>query len=217
MGYSEGTCSYCNFELSYVSLRWTAALVIFFVTCFYTLCGSWAIGVFLLLCRPSSWKHSATTFWNASIKNNCISRTMQWIEMWLLPLHCREPAHSNDTSIAGLICSFGVSTAKIYCLVIEGATHSTFFSYTFSIQGSYGDKYQACSTRVVLLPDSAKILPRVTSEKKQETISVIHSWLTNLSDCYVKLHLAKAGIDARALAIFLQLSDSVDSAFIFVV
>ena len=41
---------------------------------------------FLPLWGPSSWKHSATTFWNAWIKNNCILRTMQRIQMGLVPL-----------------------------------------------------------------------------------------------------------------------------------
>ena len=41
----------------------------------------------------------------------------------------------------------------------------------FSTQGSYGDKCQACSSRVLLLSDGAKILPRVASEKKEKTMS----------------------------------------------
>ena len=48
----------------------------------------------------------------------------------------------------------------------------TQFSATpLSAQGSYGDEYQACSSRVLQLSNSAKILPRVASEREQEAAS----------------------------------------------
>ena len=49
---------------------------------------------FQLLCWPSSWKHGATTFWNALIKSICILRTMQCVQLlvvseyWSLILCC---------------------------------------------------------------------------------------------------------------------------------
>ena len=46
---------------------------------------------------PSSWKHSATTFWNAWIKNNCISRTMQRIQTGLVPLRWWETVQQELT------------------------------------------------------------------------------------------------------------------------
>ena len=46
-----------------------------------------------------------------------------------------------------------------------------FTSTTHSAQGSYGDKYQACSSRVLQLFNSAETLPRVASEKEQEAAS----------------------------------------------
>ena len=46
----------------------------------------------------------------------------------------------------------------------------TQFSATpLSVQVSYGDEYQVC--RVLLLSNSAEILPRVASEKEQEAVS----------------------------------------------
>ena len=42
-----------------------------------------------------------------SRKNNCILRTMQLIQMWLVALRWWEPTHSNDINIVGLICSLG--------------------------------------------------------------------------------------------------------------
>ena len=38
-------------------------------------------------------------------------------------------------------------------------------------QGSYGDEYQACSSRVLQLSNSAEILLRVASEREQEAVS----------------------------------------------
>ena len=38
-------------------------------------------------------------------------------------------------------------------------------------QGSYGNKHQACSSRVLQLSNSAEILPRVASEREQEATS----------------------------------------------
>ena len=46
-----------------------------------------------------------------------------------------------------------------------------FSSTPLSAQGSYGDKYQACSSRVFQLPNSAETLLRVASEKEQEAAS----------------------------------------------
>ena len=54
---------------------------------------------------------------------------MQRIQTGLVLLRWWEPAHSNDTNIVGLIFSLGCpqrKTTKIYCPIIEGATHSTF-------------------------------------------------------------------------------------------
>ena len=46
------------------------------------------------------------------------------------------------------------------------------FSATpLSAQGSYGDEYQACSSRVLQLSISVEILPRVASEREQEAAS----------------------------------------------
>ena len=48
----------------------------------------------------------------------------------------------------------------------------TQFSATpLSAQGSYGDEYQACSSRVLQLANSAEILPIVASEREQEATS----------------------------------------------
>ena len=46
-----------------------------------------------------------------------------------------------------------------------------FSSTLLSAQGSYGDKYQACSSRVLQLSNSTETLPRVASEKEQEAAS----------------------------------------------
>ena len=56
-------------------------------------------------------------------QEHLISKTMQRIQTGLVPLCSWEPAHSNTM---GLICSLGCPQWKIYCLIIEGATHSTF-------------------------------------------------------------------------------------------
>ena len=48
----------------------------------------------------------------------------------------------------------------------------TQFSATpLSAQGSYRVEYQACSSRVLQLSNSAEILPRVASEREQEAAS----------------------------------------------
>ena len=46
-----------------------------------------------------------------------------------------------------------------------------FSATSLSVQGSYGYEYQACSSRVLQLSNSAKILPRVASEKEQKAAS----------------------------------------------
>ena len=48
--------------------------VMFLFVAWYLSCSCFSC--FLLLCRPSWWKHCATSFW---IKNNCISRTTNWV------------------------------------------------------------------------------------------------------------------------------------------
>ena len=46
------------------------------------------------------------------------------------------------------------------------------FSATpLSAQGSHGDEYQECSSRVLQLSNSAEIFPRVASEREQEAMS----------------------------------------------
>ena len=48
----------------------------------------------------------------------------------------------------------------------------TQFSATpHSAQASYGDECQACSSRVLQLPNSVEIFSRVASERKQEAMS----------------------------------------------
>ena len=54
----------------------------------------------------------------------------------------------------------------------DGATHALNFPETpLSAQGSYRDEYQACSSRVLQLSNSAEILPRVASEREHEAAS----------------------------------------------
>ena len=55
-------------------------------------------------------------------------------------------------------------------LLMEQPTR--FSATTLSAQGSYGDKYQACSSRVSQLSNSAdEIFSRVASEREQEAAS----------------------------------------------
>ena len=46
-----------------------------------------------------------------------------------------------------------------------------FWVTALSVQGSYGDEYLVCSSRVLQLSNSVEILPRVASEKEQEAAS----------------------------------------------
>ena len=54
-------------------------------------------------------------------------------------------------------------------LLMEQPTQ--FSSTPLSAQGNYGDEYQAYSSRVLQLSNSAEILPRVASEREQEAAS----------------------------------------------
>ena len=45
-----------------------------------------------------------------------------------------------------------------------------FSAKPLSAQGNYGDKYQACSSRVLHLSNSVEILPKVASGKEQPII-----------------------------------------------
>ena len=51
---------------------------------------------------------------------------------------------------------------------MDGATHSIFGNIPLS---AHGYEYQACSSRVLQLSNSAKILLRVASEREQEVAS----------------------------------------------
>ena len=66
-----------------------------------------------------------------------------------------------------------------------------FLATPFSVQGSYGDEYQACSSRVLQLSNSAEIWPRVASEREQEAAS-------ENTILFRKSPLAQVGIDDRA-------------------
>ena len=55
---------------------------------------------------------------------------------------------------------------KIHYPIIERVT-TKLFGNNPSTQGTYGDEYQACSSRVLWIPNDAAILPRVGSEKEQ--------------------------------------------------
>ena len=81
---------------------------------------------------------------------------------------------SNDTSIACLYCiAGGVHAEKVGKSTVRSLMKQpTQFSATpLSAQGSYGDEYQAHSSRVLQLSNSAEILPRVASEREQEAAS----------------------------------------------
>ena len=67
-------------------------------------------------------------------------------------------------------------------------------------QGSYGDEYQACSSRILQLSNSAEILPIVASEREQEAASenkIFHPIIV-WSEMLRSSPLAQAGIDDRA-------------------
>ena len=124
-----------------------------------------------------------------SRKNNCISRTMQ---TGLVPLRCWQPAHSNDINIVGLICSLGCpqrKTTKIYCLIFEGETHST-FSDTLQHprqlqQQTSGMQQQGLVASWWCKNLAAGCFKEGTGNDVQKCM--IHSRLWNVSDSHVKL------------------------------
>ena len=70
--------------------------------------------------------------------------------------------------IAGGVYSEKICKSTVRLLMKQ----PTQFSATpLSVQGSYGDEYQVCSSRVLQLSNSAEILPRVASEREQEAVS----------------------------------------------
>ena len=110
---------------------------------------------------------------------------------------------SNDTSTVCLLHSWGCplrNNTKI-TLSDHWLSNPTQFSATpLSAQGSYGDEYQACSSRVLQLSNSAEILLRVASEREQEAPSknTLFSPIIEWSEILRWLPLAQAGIDDRA-------------------
>ena len=72
-------------------------------------------------------------------------------------------------SLRKLFCDLYIY--EIHCPIIDGATHSIFSNTPQCLRQLYGDKYQACNSRVLQLSNSAEILPRVASEKEQEAAS----------------------------------------------
>ena len=147
---------------------------------------------FLLLWGPSSRKHGATTFWNPWTKNNCISKTMQCVQTGLVLLCCWQPAHSNDINIVGLICNLGCpqqKTAKIYFLIIEGATHST-FSDTLQHPRQLRQQTSGVQQQGLVASRWCKNLAaRCFKEGTGNDVRkyMIRSRLSNVSDSHVKL------------------------------
>ena len=116
--------------------------------------------------------------------------------------------HSSDTRIVGLGCP-QQKTTKIYCPVLEGATHSTFQQY---LSASMVLQLQLSGIQQGLVASQwCKILPRVASIREGTPNDVqkymIHSQLSNVSNNYIKSLLAQAKNDAGAP--FFQLPDSV--------
>ena len=81
-----------------------------------------------------------------------LTKTMQHIKMRFLPLRLWGPAHSNGISIIGLMCSLGCR----HCEKLWKFTVLSLSEWPTQQFSDYGDKYQACSSRVMLLPDGAK-------------------------------------------------------------
>ena len=71
------------------------------------------------------------------------------------------------------IAAWGVHAEKICKSTVRSLMEQpTQFSATpLSAQSSYGVEYQACSSRVLQVSNSAEILPRVDSEREQEVAS----------------------------------------------
>ena len=77
---------------------------------------------------------------------------------------------------------------------------TTFSATPLSAQDSYGDKCQACSSRVLQLSNSVEIFSRVASEREQEATSqnkIFHPIIV-WSEMLRSSPLAQAGIDDRA-------------------
>ena len=79
-------------------------------------------------------------------------------------------------------------------LLMEQPTR--FSATTLSAQGSFGDEYQACSSRVLQLSNSAEILPRVASEREQEAASenTLFIRLSNVPKFYANRPQHKQGL-----------------------
>ena len=103
----------------------------------------------------------------------------------------------------------GVHAEKISKSTVRSLMEQpTQFSVTpLSTQGSYGDEYQACSSRVLQLSNSAEILPRVASEREQEATSE-NTIFYPIIDC--------SEILLRRSSSIFQLPNTVDSTFLSV-
>ena len=115
---------------------------------------------FLLLCGPSSQKHT-TTFWNVWIKNNFFSRNMQHIKMRLVPFQY-------------LICSLRCpqqKTTKFYHPIIEGVIHPTFQEQPSALWAATTINVRRAAAGSCSFLMVQKILLKDASEKEQETLS----------------------------------------------
>ena len=145
---------------------------------------------FLLLCGPSSRKHSATTLWNVWSKNNCISRTL--LLKHDLYHYVGKDQHISVILILGLMCSLGcpqwekmkwkftvmslreqlTQLSAIYPSVFKAATVT---NIRRAAAGS-------CSFQTVQ-KFCWKMLHK--RNRKQCPRNTIHSRLSNVSNCYV--------------------------------
>ena len=130
-----------------------------------------------------------------SRKNSCSSKTMQHIKTRLVPLHWQGPVHSIDTGIVDLMCSRGCpqwKTTKIWCLFIEGATHSRYEWHSRQLWGQTSGMQQQGLVASRWYKNLAK---RCFIEGTENDIrkKMIRSRLSNVSDCHVKSQLALAG------------------------
>ena len=92
--------------------------------------------------------------------------------MRLSPLRWYGPVDPNDTGIVG--SDLGIYNEKLRKSTVRSLIEqpTQFLAKPLSAQGNYGDKYQACSSRVLHLFNSVEILPKVASGKEQVAASV---------------------------------------------
>jgi len=141
------------------------------------------------------------------MKNSCSSITTQCIKTRLVPLHWPGPVHLTDTSIVGLMCSWGCPHRQLrkftVLLLREKPTqHLT----TTCNQGSFSKNIKRTATRSCCSPKVQKLCQELLQRRNRKRCPKIHD-LHLVIECFELLQIQWSQPSLNVFVWYNQLSD----------